>query len=108
VTRNLDAGVLLERFLVAAIGAILAIRAFLHLTGYPKLGGEGLHIAHMLWGGLLMLAALALRLAYLGPRVPSRAAVLAGIGFGTFLVALEYMIAEEQHAAGTRRVADAA
>lgn len=83
--RNLDAGGLLERFLVAAVAAILLIRAFLHLTGYPKLGGGGLHIAHMLWGGLGMLVALVLLLAFLGKSIQHAAAVIGGAGFGTFI-----------------------
>src|SRR5438105_3470241 len=28
------------------------------LSGYPQVGGHGLHIAHMLWGGLLMVLAI--------------------------------------------------
>ncbi len=83
--RNVDAGRYLEGFLVAAVAAVLVIRFFLELTGYPQLGGHGLHIAHMLWGGLLMLAALVLMLAFLGKHVQHLAAIVAGIGFGTFI-----------------------
>lgn len=85
IARDADAGSYLESFLVWAVAAILVIRAFLELTGYPQLGGGGLHIAHMLWGGLLMLAAIVLLLALLGRRVKSFAAVVGGIGFGTFI-----------------------
>ena len=60
LVRNSAAGELLELFLVAAVASVLAIRAFLAATGYPQLGGDGLHIAHMLWGGGLMLVALLL------------------------------------------------
>src|SRR5579863_3496384 len=42
----------LEAFMAAAIAAVLVIRTFLELSGFPKLGGNGLHIAHLLWGGL--------------------------------------------------------
>lgn len=41
-----------EIWLVSAAVAILGIRGYLHLTGYPQVGGDTLHIAHMLWGGL--------------------------------------------------------
>src|SRR5258708_20167442 len=61
------------------------IRFFLALTGFPQLGGHGLHIAHMLWGGLFMLASLVVLLAFLGRRVQRIAAILGGIGFGTFI-----------------------
>ena len=50
--RNIEAGNLLESFLVSAVASVLAIRSFLYLTGYPQLSGRGLHIAHLLWGGL--------------------------------------------------------
>ena len=83
--RNIDAGIFLERFLVTAVITILIVRLFLQLTGYPKVGGGGLHIAHMLWGGLLMLAALVLLLAVLGKEIEQIAAITGGIGFGLFL-----------------------
>src|SRR4029077_2587583 len=67
--RNLDAGPLLETFMVSAVAAVLAVRFFLGATGYPQLGGRGLHIAHLLWGGALMLAAVLMLLGYLGHRV---------------------------------------
>ena len=44
---------LLENFLVSAVASVLLIRLFLSLTDYPQIGGPGLHLAHMLWGGLL-------------------------------------------------------
>ena len=54
---------LLETFFIASVTSILVICTFLASTGYPQLGGHGLHIAHLLWGGLLMLIALVLSLA---------------------------------------------
>ncbi len=85
LVRNSDADSLLETFLVSAATAFLAIRIYLALTNYPQLGGHGLHIAHMLWGGLLMLVALVILLAFLGGRVRHIAAILGGLGFGTFI-----------------------
>src|SRR5207245_4151318 len=79
--RNLDAGKLLETFLVSAVAAFLGVRFFLGVTGYPRLGGGGLHIAHMLWGGTLMVAGVLLLLSYLGQRIRRAAAVIAGLGF---------------------------
>jgi hypothetical protein len=83
--RNADALHYVEIFIVSAVTAILVIRAFLHLTGYPQLGGGGLHIAHMLWGGLLMLVALILLLTTLEKELRTPAAVFGGLGFGTFI-----------------------
>lgn len=83
--RNLDAPEFFESFLIAAVAAILLIRGFLHLTGYPTVGGSSLHIAHMLWGGLFMLVALILLLGWLGKPAKSAAAVIGGAGWGTFI-----------------------
>ena len=85
LVRNLEAGELLELFLVAAVAAVLAIRAFLAALGYPSLGGDGLHIAHMLWGGVFMLVAFILLFSFVGRGLGRLAAILAGIGFGTFI-----------------------
>src|SRR5919109_993516 len=64
--RNADFGELQETFLVCAVATILIVRTQLWLTNYPQLGGHGLHIAHLLWGGLLMLAALVMLLFFIG------------------------------------------
>lgn len=85
INRRLDAGAYMELFLVSAITSVLAIRLFLELAGYPQVGGGGLHIAHMLWGGLLMLFSIMLLLCCLGRASERLAAVLGGIGFGTFI-----------------------
>ncbi len=83
--RNLAANRFFELFLVSAIASILIIRFYLQLTGFPQLGGGGLHIAHMLWGGLLMLVAIIFLLGFLGRNIQNTAAILGGVGFGTFI-----------------------
>src|SRR5918992_1217965 len=83
--RDLHSGHHLELFLVSAVSAVLAIRGYLRLTNYPQVGGESLHIAHMLWGGLLMLAALLILLAFIGESSRRLAAFVGGVGFGTFI-----------------------
>jgi len=83
--RNADLGLLHETFFVAAVTTILFIRTQLWLTNYPQLGGHGLHIAHLLWGGLLMVIALAILLSLLGRRARWPAALIGGIGFGFFI-----------------------
>lgn len=85
LVRNLDALFHLEIFIVSAVASILIIRLFLHLTGYPQLGNSTLHIAHMLWGGLLMLVAIIMLFSFIGKRIEIWAAILGGIGFGMFI-----------------------
>src|SRR5438067_4336018 len=83
--RDFEAGVYLQDLLVAAVAAILLTRLFLGLTGFPRIGGGGLHVAHMLWGGLLMLVALVLLLAFIGKPAKRLAALIGGGGFGLFI-----------------------
>ncbi|HET7693097.1 MAG TPA: hypothetical protein VFM44_08440 [Gemmatimonadota bacterium] len=83
--RAFEAPDLLELFLVASVSTVLIVRLALHLTGYPSVGGELLHFAHVLWGGLLMLAALITALSFLDRPAMQIAAVAGGIGFGLFV-----------------------
>lgn len=83
--RNFETENYLEIVLVSAVSSILLIRFFLHVTNYPQLGGGGFHIAHMLWGGLLMLAAIVLLLSFLNRGIQHLAALLGGVGLGFFI-----------------------
>ena len=83
--RDADADEAFELLLFIAVATILATRGFLRLAGYPQVGGFGLHIAHMLWGGLFMFAAIGLLLVFWNPSMRRLAAVVAGIGFGLFI-----------------------
>ena len=80
-----DAGGLLEAFLVSAVTAFLIVRFVLAVTEYPTLGGGHVHIAHMLWGGLAMMAAIVMLLVSLSRLSAEIAAVLGGAGFGVFI-----------------------
>ncbi len=84
-TRRIYGEDLLENFLLAAVVTVLLIRLYLYLTGYPQIGFGGLHIGHILFGGVLMLAALFMALGFLSLPAHEWAAVLGGIGFGTFI-----------------------
>ncbi|MDB5181713.1 MAG: putative rane protein, partial [Candidatus Saccharibacteria bacterium] len=83
--RNIRAREQLEIFLLSAIGSVLAIRFYLHVTGYPQIGAGGLHIAHILYGGLFMAAAAILSMSFLGLKVQRLAALIGGVGFGFFI-----------------------
>ncbi|WP_240644034.1 hypothetical protein [Antribacter gilvus] len=75
----------LVTFLVASVVTVLATRAYLAATGYPQIGGGDLHVAHVLWGGLLMALAMMVLLSYVGPAPRSLGAVVGGVGFGLFI-----------------------
>jgi hypothetical protein len=84
-TRAYDIGPLLDTVIICAVGTILIIRTQLWLTNYPQLGGHGLHIAHLLWGGLGMLIAIVLLVSFLNPIARRVGAILGGIGLGFFI-----------------------
>jgi hypothetical protein len=65
--------------------SVVLTRLFLNLTGYPQLGGETLHIAHVLWGGLLLFIAALLPLLYANRWVYTVGSLLAGLGVGLFM-----------------------
>jgi hypothetical protein len=75
----------LEWFLVSAVATILVIRTQLWLTNYPQLGGSGLHIAHLLYGGIFMAIAIWISVIYLNRRSRAVTAVIGGVGFGFFI-----------------------
>ena len=83
--RRADVTQLLETVLFCAIATVLVVRTELYLTNYPQVGGNGLHIAHLLWGGLLMLISLSILLAFVVPSARRVAAVLGGVGLGLFI-----------------------
>jgi hypothetical protein len=97
LVRNISVRRLLDNLFVSAVATVLLIRAFLFLTGWPIIGGEKLHIAHMLWGGFFMLGALILLLSFLGRKVQYWSAILGGIGFGFFIDELGKFITQDNN-----------
>lgn len=83
--RDIDAAHNIEYFLVASVSTVLLVRSFLHLTGYPQIGNDTLHIAHMLWGGLIMTVVMLLQQGFLDIQLKKILAVMGGVGFGLFI-----------------------
>lgn len=83
--RDVRAREQLEVFIISAVSSVLLLRYYLYLAGYPQLGGGSLHIAHMLYGGLLMMLSIILMLSFMGRRLQRLAALLGGVGFGVFI-----------------------
>jgi hypothetical protein len=72
--------------IVISMAACVGItRLFLQLTGYPQVAGGELHIAHLLWGGLLIFLAALMTLLLYNRWVFGAAAILTGLGIGLFL-----------------------
>jgi hypothetical protein len=65
--------------------SVVLTRLFLALTGYPQVGGGSLHIAHVLWGGLLLFVASILPLILSNRWAYTLDAALAGVGVGLFI-----------------------
>ena len=83
--RELRATTYLIAFVVATVATVLVTRGVLAAAGFPQLSGSGLHVAHVLWGGLLMALALVLVMSFVGPVIRPVVAVIGGIGFGLFI-----------------------
>jgi hypothetical protein len=77
------------RYLFITIAAfavtVVATRWYLELSGYPQVGGGGLHVAHMLWGGLLLVVGALLIQLFVGRRALVLSALAAGVGTGLFI-----------------------
>jgi hypothetical protein len=75
----------LMEFLVVTVATVLVTRFLLAITGYPQIGGGGLHVAHVLWGGLLLALGVMMLLSFVGPVVRPAGSFVAGVGFGLFI-----------------------
>jgi hypothetical protein len=84
VRRDRGEGYLLISLVSFGVTVILT-RAFLELTGFPQIGNSVLHIAHALWGGLLLFIAVLLPLAFANRWAIQSSALLSGIGIGLFI-----------------------
>ena len=71
--------------LVAFAVTVVGVRIYLEATGYPQIGNGVLHIAHLLWGGLLLFIAMLLPLLIANRWVYKLGALLGGIGVGLFI-----------------------
>jgi hypothetical protein len=83
--RRHRADIYLLFILLSFAAAVVCTRLFLQAAGYPQLGQGGIHIAHVLWGGLLLFVAAVLPLLIANRWVYTADAVLAGIGVGLFI-----------------------
>jgi hypothetical protein len=71
--------------LVAFGVTVVAVRLFLQMTGFPQIGNSVLHIAHALWGALLLFIAVLLPLIFANRWAVQSSALLSGVGIGLFI-----------------------
>ncbi|MEZ4673966.1 MAG: hypothetical protein R2932_06940 [Caldilineaceae bacterium] len=71
--------------LVSFAASVIVTRVYLEMTGYPQIGSGNLHIAHVLWGGLLLYIAALLPLILLNRSALIWSAILNGVGVGLFI-----------------------
>ena len=72
--------------LVVSFGVTVVVtRLFLVLSGYPQVGGSTYHIAHALWGGLLLVIGAMLPLVWANRWILTLSALCSGIGVGLFI-----------------------
>lgn len=71
--------------LLSFAASVSLTRLFLEVTGYPQLGNSQLHIAHVLWGGLLLFVAALLPLIAANRWVYTTGGILSGTGVGLFI-----------------------
>jgi hypothetical protein len=85
LTRRTNADTYLRYILVAFAATIVLTRAFLDWTGYPQIATGDFHLAHVLWGGLLLFAAALIFIIWHGRPILQLASILTGVGFGLFI-----------------------
>jgi hypothetical protein len=71
--------------LLSFAASVILTRTYLTLTGFPQLGSGTLHIAHLLWGGLLLFIAALLPLILANRWVYFTTGILSGVGVGLFI-----------------------
>lgn len=71
--------------LISFAASVSGTRLFLEITGYPQLGGGELHIAHVLWGGILLFIGSLLPLIFSNRWALDLSALFSGVGIGLFI-----------------------
>jgi hypothetical protein len=85
MVQRAGASTYLRLTLVTFAGSIIVTRLFLAITGYPRIATGAFHIAHVLWGGLLLFVASIVPLIIANRWALTVAAVCSGIGMGLFI-----------------------
>jgi hypothetical protein len=71
--------------LLSFAASVALTRLFLEVTGYPQIATSTLHIAHVLWGGLLLFAGALMPLILANRWALRLSALFTGLGVGLFI-----------------------
>lgn len=80
-----NAGELVMLVLIWGVFSLLGTRLYLEITGYPQVGHGEWHIAHVLFGGVLMIWGMLLSLMFHGEKIRKLGASVFGFGMGWFI-----------------------
>ena len=80
-----DAPSLIQNVVISFAFTVIAIRIFLQFSPITIIVVGNFHVAHMLWGGLLLLLAALLIFTFQNRKILEAASWLVGIGFGFFI-----------------------
>lgn len=75
----------LQLNLLSFAASVTFTRLCLWLTGYPQLGNDTLHIAHVLYGGVLLYISSLIPLIYANRWTYTWSSVTSGVGVGLFI-----------------------
>lgn len=85
LVRVFDVGVFLEYFMFSAALSVVGTRAYLAVMDYPVVGSGIIHVAHVLWGGILMMIATFIILIFHNREMKVVGTLISGVGFGLFV-----------------------
>lgn len=71
--------------LLSFASTVTLVRLYLKFAGYPEIGRGSFHIAHLLWGGLLLFIAALLPVIFANRWTYKWGAFLSGVGVGLFI-----------------------
>ena len=75
----------LQLSLLSFAASVSLTRFILFITGYPQLGNKTFHIAHVLYGGVLLYVGILVPLIYANRWAYTWSSVLSGVGVGLFI-----------------------
>jgi hypothetical protein len=75
----------LQLSLLSFAASVSLTRFILFITGYPQLGNETFHIAHVLYGGVLLYIGILVPLIYANRWAYTWSSILSGVGVGLFI-----------------------